>query len=109
MSMNETFTQARLPKSLEENEPTVATMRFGQVAWTVPWAMWADQDRLLWLHPDYKISAQPGGTVEMRVELREDGYHVWAPKECSWKPRNSSCYVGELSQQFIPVTEIHVP
>jgi hypothetical protein len=102
------FTQARLPRELEENKPTIARMAFGQSAYTVPWAMWADQDRLLWLHPDYEVHARTGGTVKMRIELREDGYHVWAPKSESWKPQGKSGYVGELSQPFIPVAALHV-
>lgn len=98
--------QARLPKSLRDRTPTVATMEFGRAYYTVPWAMWADRDELMWLHPDYEVRSQPGGTVQMRVELQSDGYHVWPTRDHSYKPRNESGYVGSTSQPFIPVAEL---
>lgn len=95
------MSQASLPRQLEG--PTIATMEFGRAYYTVPWAMWADADRLLWLHPDYPAESSPGGTVQMRIELRDDGYHVWPPSDASHKPQERSGFVGGTSQPFIPV------
>jgi hypothetical protein len=67
--------QARLPAVLRET--TIATMKPGRTYYTVPWAMRADTDGRLWLYPGHMADVRRCGTVEMRVELREDGYHVW--------------------------------
>jgi hypothetical protein len=98
--------QARLPKALRDATPTIATMQFGGTCYTVPWAMWADQDELLWLHPDYPVTVRPLGTSSMRVELHDDGYHVWPVRDHPYNPRDGSGYVGSPSQQFIPVAAL---
>lgn len=61
----------------EHHEATIAEMTRGQARYTVPWAMRADLGGGLWLHPRYTVHDRPGGTVQMRIELRGDGYHVW--------------------------------
>lgn len=100
------MTQARLTKALRDTRPTIATMEFGRTYHTVPWAMWASQDELLWLHPDYEVTTQPCGTSSMRVELRDDGYHVWPVPGRGYRPQAEAGYVGAPSQQFIPVAAL---
>jgi hypothetical protein len=78
-------------------------MEFGQPCYTMPWAMWSDADGRLWLHPDYPALDLPGGTAAMRVELREDGYHVWPVAGHAYTPAAASGYAGDPSQPFIPV------
>ena len=104
--MDQTARQARLPKALRDAIPTIATMEFGRTYYTVPWAMWADSDELLWLHPDYEVGTQPRGTSCMRLELRDDGYHVWPVRGHGYRPQAEPGYVGSTSQQFIPVAEL---
>lgn len=58
---------------------TLYDLHVGESAWTVPWAMWRDVHSRWWLHPDYEVDSSPGGTVEMLVEHRADGYHVRYP------------------------------
>ncbi|HEY5988233.1 MAG TPA: hypothetical protein VIV12_17935 [Streptosporangiaceae bacterium] len=96
--------QARLPRNWEQ--PTIATMEFGQTLYTVPWAMRADEDRQLWLHPDFPTENAPQGTVMMRVELRDDGYHVWPVSNHSYQPA-PAVFAGKTSQPFIPVAVLH--
>jgi hypothetical protein len=93
--------QARLPVALMGS--TIATMDFGCTYYTVPWAMWADAEGLLWLHPDYTTETAPHGTLSMRLELREDGYHVWPVKGHAYRPQAEPGYVGTPSRPFIPV------
>jgi len=102
--MNRTTPQARLPKAL--HAPTIATMKFGQTRYTVPWAMWADHDELLWLHPDYEVTPRPMGTSSMRLELRDDGYHVWPVRGHGYSPQAEAGYCGSASQSFIPVAAL---
>ena len=97
--------QAKLTKALRGG-PTVATMEFGRTYYTVPWAMWADRDELLWLHPDYEVTSQPQGTSSMRVELQADGYHVWPVRGHGYRPQSEAGYVGSSSQPFIPVVAL---
>jgi hypothetical protein len=104
--MTGTARQARLTKALRDANPTIADMEFGRPRYTVPWAMWADRDELLWLHPDYEVTSQPMGTSSMRVELRDDGYHVWPVRGHGYKPQAEAGYVGSPSQQFIPVAAL---
>jgi hypothetical protein len=66
-----------LPQNLKQ--ATIETMGTGDVAYTAPWAMWVDTGRRCWLHPKYQVEGQPIGTATMRIKLRADGYHVWAP------------------------------
>lgn len=67
--------QAKLPAALQT--PVTGNMQVGQAGYTVAWAMLADMKGQLWLKPEYDVKPQPHGTAQMRVERREDGYHVW--------------------------------
>lgn len=97
--------QARLPEDLEG--PTLGAMSQGEACYTTPWAMWADSERRLWLHPRYPAISCPGGTVRMRVELHEDGYHVWAVPGETYDPQHENGYAGGDSITFLPVTALH--
>ncbi|MET8827090.1 caspase family protein [Streptomyces sp. NPDC004610] len=82
---------ALLPEDMQPD--TISGMEVGAVAYTLPWAMWADENRRLWLHPDYPADAQPGGTVEMKIQRVPGGYHVWAPPDHHYQP-GPPAYVG---------------
>ncbi len=97
--------QAKLPENLEEN--TIDSMVTGEVGYTVPWGMWVDTDRNCWLHPKYTLHEHSGGTVQMRVELREDGYHVWAPPGKTWSVQAEPGYMSPQDTEYIPVVELH--
>jgi hypothetical protein len=84
----------------------IATIGPSRTYYTMPWAMWADRDGLLWLHPDYPAIAEPFGTICMRIELQDGGYHVWPGRYRSWKRQDRPTYAGAPSQPFIPVTAI---
>lgn len=98
--------QAILPPQAEE--PTIDQMKVGEVCYTLPWGMWVDSNRLCWLHPKYPAENRPGGTVEMRVELRKDGFHVWVPKGRSWKPSSKPGFVSPADTKYLPVVELHM-
>jgi len=66
---------AKLPAAFRE--ATIASMKPGRPYYTVPWAMQADENGALWLRRGYTAWDCPGGTAQMRVERRDDGYHVW--------------------------------
>jgi hypothetical protein len=95
---------ATLPENLEE--ATVDSMVTGQVAYMVPWGMWVDSERHCWLHPKYPIRTQPGGTAAMRIELREDGFHVW-PTAHRYSPSSEPGFVSPTDTEYVPVVQLH--
>lgn len=68
----------------------------GKTYYTVPWALMADQEEKLWLKRGYALHNSNGGTVQMRVELHEDGYHVWPVPGRRYAP-------GNIALQVLPV------
>jgi hypothetical protein len=66
--------QARMPKSRIEH--TIGGMRVGEIGYTVPWAVAADGDGLLWIDEGFTIHPHSGGTLSMLVERRPGGYVV---------------------------------
>ncbi len=78
-------------------EATIATMEPGRPYWAVPWAMLAGEDGRLWLRPGYTAWDCPGGSASMRVELREDGCHVWPVPGETYTPGPAD------AQSLIPV------
>ena len=84
------MTHANLPAGLSLQDHTIGTMRVGDVAWTVPWAMACDAERRLWLDPGHCAHDAPGGTVAMRVWRDDSGWHVDASRcarEKKWLQR----------------------
>lgn len=74
------MTHATLPEEMGTASRSIAAMDVGDIGWTVPWAMFADDERRLWLNGRYALHAQPGGTAVMAVWRGEDGWHVDASR-----------------------------
>jgi len=49
------------------------------------------------------MDPSPHGAVNMRIERRLDGYHVWAPLGATWQPVD----VSPTDTAYIPVIECH--
>lgn len=91
---------AELPKSMET--VTIADMPVGLTAYTVPWAMYADQDRKLWLNPDFTFEGRPGGTVQMRITRADEGFRVdYVPGE-TYEPNGGRA----TNKDGLPVIEL---
>jgi hypothetical protein len=43
----------------------------------------------------------------MRIELRQDRYHVWAPPAESWSPQSQPGYAASGDVEYLPVAELH--
>lgn len=97
--------QAKLPEDLEGD--TIGSMVTGEVGYTNPWAMWVDTERNCWLHPEHVLRSHPQGNVKMKVELREDGYHVWTPPGMTWSVQAEPGYQSPRDIQYLPVVELH--
>lgn len=86
-------TQATLPEGLSDADHSIASMEVGDAGWTVPWAMFTDEERRLWLNGKYTLHHRPGGTVQMKVRRDRTGWHVDASK-CDEKRWGGGRYVG---------------
>jgi hypothetical protein len=98
---------ARLPEHRET--ATLDMLGVGEQCYTVPWAMWADEERRLWLHPHYSAYGQPGGTARMLVTRTADGYEVdiRSVHNHTWLP-GPNMYAGAGSEPaWIPVCKVH--
>jgi len=91
---------AQLPEHLVEL--TLDTMQIGDVAYVTPWTMYVDRERFCWLARSFPPGKTPGGTVEMRVERRSDGFHVWAVPGYRYTPKGQPA-----DGEYLPVAELH--
>lgn len=70
--------QSVLPETYEED--TIIGMLPGDIGYTVPWAMWPDTDRILWINGRYSIDREPGGpnkTTNMKIQRTVEGVIVY--------------------------------
>lgn len=88
--------QATLPAGRASADHSIASMDEGESGWTVPWAMYADKSRALWLNGGYTIDSRPGGTVQMRVWRDAEGWHVDASR-CRDHEWSGGLYVGTFT------------
>ena len=89
---------AQLPANLET--ATIAGMRDGDTAYTLPWAMWADSSRRLWLNPTYPAGKKPVGTAQMRIRRKGRGFIVYGVPGRTYE-------VGGGWSDGLPVTQFH--
>jgi hypothetical protein len=80
-----------LPECYEE--PTIWGMTPGDQGYTLPWAMWPDDHRKLWINGDYPVQDQAEKTMQLRIERtkrgvivdqRTIGAHRYSPGVSSW-------------------------
>jgi len=86
---------AKLPQDKEEN--TIGKMKVGETGYTVPGAMWVDQERNCWLNEDYTIHKERGGTVQLKIERLKEGYIAYINDSNinhKWNPVSSPSYAG---------------
>ena len=81
--------QAKLPDRLKQK--TLANLKVGESAYTVPWAMKADLDGNLWLSTHFSANKRPGGTVSMLVARGREGWScdVSECKDYRWLPETT--------------------
>lgn len=96
----------KLPRQFLDTS-TLENMQVGETRYTLPWGMRVDADLECWLHPKYPANCFPGGTVQMRVERRKDGYHVWPPAGESYSPGAGYGSMSPDDTAWIPVAEVH--
>lgn len=92
---------AKLPRSMKQE--TIADMGIGESKYTVPWAMWADEDEELWLTPEFVAYDEPGGTVQMRITRTEAGFRVLRAPGHMYTPQPGKKDGG------LPVVELDIP
>ena len=94
---------AKLPAAQLERQ--IKHMIPGEVWWTVPWAIWADEDLNLWINGNYDVFDGPRGTVDTEVWLVGDGrYGVRHTRNHRWRPKSSD---HAWAASSFPVVEFH--
>ena len=68
--------QAILPSGMATVDRSIAKMDIHDSGWTMPWAMYHDGERRLWLNGAYPLHTNPQETVTMLVRRDEAGWHV---------------------------------
>jgi len=93
----------RLPEGLEEL--TVDLLIDGQDGYVVPWAMWVDLDRRMWIHPKYGVDKEPGGTCHMRIQREGDVIVVFQKTigDHRYTPSAFPGFVSPADTQYLPV------
>ncbi len=66
--------QSKLPEDKEEI--TIAYLLDGEVGYTVPWALIADEDGNLWIRGDLEVLPSPEGTASLEIRRRGDSIVV---------------------------------
>jgi hypothetical protein len=85
-------------------EDIISNMKEGDVGYTVPWAMFAGEDRRMYIVGTYSIHIVPGGTVHMRITKRNGEILIDKSSITDEKyTPGSPCYVGVTERDYIPV------
>uniref|UniRef100_A0A6M3JGV0 Uncharacterized protein n=1 Tax=viral metagenome TaxID=1070528 RepID=A0A6M3JGV0_9ZZZZ len=85
----------KLPK--DRYERTIKEMPPHTSGWTVPWAMYADEDGELWINGNYTVFSDRGGTVNMLVGRTSSGVVV-SIVECDAKwSRGKPYFAGDFT------------
>jgi hypothetical protein len=66
--------QSILPEAYEQKN--IRKMDEGEIGYTVPWAMYATSDRLLWINGNYSVHQTPYGTYHLRIKRVRNGVIV---------------------------------
>jgi len=66
----------KLPMGKSSLDHNIANMKLNESGYTVPWAMYHDSNRNLFLDGQYIINHEPGGSAQMFVWRDEKGYHI---------------------------------
>jgi hypothetical protein len=87
-----------LPEHLEEE--TIERMSPGDKGYTVPWAMFADENGRLWINGSYTVHSESGGTAAMLVERTKSGVICDIRKCRDHRWSRGAAFVGK----FMPIS-----
>lgn len=71
---------------------------------TVPWAMFVDEEYTFWLNGNYSLYREPNARAQMEVARTQDGYFVGVSNclERTWSP------YGGYSDPFVPLLVLNL-
>lgn len=100
--LREIWVSNKLPET-HRNEiiNSIGSMKVGQVGYALSWALRVNSSWSCYLVPSYPVSKEPFGTTNMKIERKQDGYHVWVNDSYNGK--------DTITPEFISVREVHVP
>jgi len=94
-----------IPEELIETD-TLAQLKIGETAYTVPWAMAVTELGECYLNGDYTFHQEPGGTIQMLIRKTKDGYEVEVPQGYKYQPSRNNPWVGGTDERLLPVNKV---
>ena len=88
----------------EMTEDSVVRMRDGEEGYVVPWAMFANPQRRLFIVGTYTVHVKPGGTVQMKI--KKQGETILVDRKTIRGEKYSPgmpCYMGVSKKDYLPV------
>jgi hypothetical protein len=80
-------------------------MVIGETAYTMPWALWLNEDRRCMLNVQYIVFPEAFGTIELVVKRTPEGYVIDASHtDYKWEPEADPGYIGGHSS--LPVEDL---
>ena len=95
------FGQSTLPEAYRE-VTIMNDLDDGKTGYTMPWAMFADKKRRLWINGAYPFSVSPSGTSSL--EIRRVGKIIQVRKDSLGdRTLGGGNFVGASKSDFLPV------
>lgn len=63
-------------RRIVRNSRRVADMEVGDWGYTVPWMVSVLEDRTVWINGGFSFCTEPGGTYQLPIERRENGWYI---------------------------------
>ncbi|MEU7631682.1 hypothetical protein AB0C34_17090 [Nocardia sp. NPDC049220] len=85
-------------------------MPVGEKGFTVPWAMWVDQETRYWLRADFTTIPEKSGTSSMLIERLEEGFRVRPERPHDYYAFSKPASSGPARHcELLPVVELIAP
>lgn len=76
---------AKLPGNKKKKR--LVDMCIGELGFTVPWALWVDEENECFINEDFEISQSSGGTVQLKIKKTVNGYIAYIyDVKYKWSP-----------------------
>lgn len=93
----------QMPNALEDREK-LKFMKYGEETYTVPWAVYVDDDRRMYIDQSFSKHHTTGGTVQMKVRRAANGFEIWTAGQ---RYRVGGVHGTVSDKDYVPVVKIH--
>ena len=95
--------QASASTPIALTEGTIGSMKEGDVRFAHLSGFWIDKSWQCWLNADQPVAMQKHRNLNLRIERRADGFHVWPG---GWQPPNKRPAVTP-QEHSLAVVQVH--